>query len=176
MLMINFFIFQITMKWSILFCKLLLIWLWTLGISFSQEEAEPLTTGYDCSESEFSLNISTKTESGPNEDSYEMVDMQVQILQLQSISQSITIHEIELEKTTIVQTCGDHANTATHWYHEILLDLDLKENVKIEEDVMRTAINDKMITLGNEWGHNRGKTITLAEGYNTFQYLALASR
>ena len=163
------------MKWSIIFCKLLSIWLWTFGISSCQEEAEPFTRGYDCSDSEFSLNISTNTEFGPLKETYQMVDMQVQILQLQSISQSITIHELELEKTTIVQTCGDHANTHNHWYHEILLDLDLKENVKIEEDVMRTAISNKRMTLGSEWGHNRGVTITLTEGYNTIQYLGVGS-
>ena len=88
----------------------------------------------DCSNSDFLGNISTASTKNENrKNGLKVEESEFQLIQIKS-SDKVKIHEVEVTRTTLAQTCGHFRNNIVHWYHELILGLKLKEPVELSEN------------------------------------------
>ena len=92
---------------------------------------------YDCNESNYIYNLTTRLQDFKSKEELFFEDQDVQIIQdvadtdrvwelrwlyfdlrFHSLILKVTLHELKIERTLIVEQCGK-ANTAWTWYHEV---------------------------------------------------------
>ena len=139
-----------------------------------QDNSDPWIYGYDCSSSDFIMNISISTDTEEHLHSPEIHDSKFQLLQY-STSEKVTSHEILLERSIYVQTCGDEANTHKHWYHEILLDINIREPILLNSDQIQDIVLRNRLQVGQEWGFNKGRVMDIHLGHQTLQLLGVGN-
>ena len=90
-----------------------------------------------------------------------------------SSSEQVELHELELTRLTIFQTCGQNANTPSHWYHELVMDFEEEQQI-LNPTQLNDIVKKNKLTIGTEWGiMNRGIEIDVFLGTKTHNYMAV---
>ena len=74
----------------------------------------------------------------------------------------------------IIQQCAEASN-AWDWYYELIAFMDLDQNIELSHEEMQKIVATNTITLGTEFGANRGNTFDVKKGTNTYRCVVISS-